>query len=158
MAMTPLIRRFRSGDETALRQLFFETIRTVNRKDYTEEQVRAWAPEDHDQQYWAERIRKLNPFVCEVDGEIAGYADLQPDGYIDHFFVSRHHQRQGVGGALFACIESEAVALALDELSADVSITAKPFFEHLGFEVVQRQQVTINDVTLENFRMVRRLS
>ncbi len=158
MAMTPLIRRFRAGDETTLRQLFFETIRTVNRKDYTEEQVRAWAPEDYDQRYWAERIRKLNPFVCEVDGEIAGYADLQPDGYIDHFFVSRHHQRQGVGGALFAYIEREAFELALDELSADVSITAKPFFEHFGFEIVQRQQVTVNDTALENFRMVRRLS
>ncbi len=156
--MTPLIRRFRSGDETALRQLFFETIRTVNRKDYTEEQVRAWAPEDHGQQHWLERIRKLNPFVCEVDGEVAGYADLQPDGYIDHFFVSRHYQRQGVGGALFACIEREAFELALDELSADVSITARPFFEHFGFEVVQQQQVTIDDVALENFRMVRRLS
>ncbi len=158
MAMTPLIRRFQPGDETALHRLFFETIRNVNRQDYSDEQVRAWAPDDYDPQHWAERIQKLNPFVCEVDGEIAGYADLQPDGYIDHFFVSRHHQRQGVGRTLFGQIEQDARAAGLQELHADVSITARPFFEHFGFEVAERQKVIVNDVTLENFRMVRRLS
>ncbi len=156
--MTRLIRRFTDGDEGALRQLFFETIRNVNRRDYTDEQVRAWAPDDYDAEHWTARIRTLNPFVCEIDGEIAGYADLQPNGYIDHFFVSRHYQRQGVGSALFRQIEQEARALAVDELSAEVSITAKPFFEHFGFKVVERQQVTINDVTLDNFRMRRPLS
>ena len=155
--MAKLIRRFQPGDEGVLRQLFFETIRNVNLRDYTDEQVRAWAPDDYDPDHWAERIRKLNPFVCEIDGEIAGYADLQPNGYVDHFFVSRHFQRQGVGAALFRQIEQEARALELDELSAEVSITARPFFEHFGFEVVDSQQVTINDVTLDNFRMRRRL-
>ena len=158
MTTTRIIRRFQPADAAALRQLFFETIRRVNRQHYTDEQVRVWAPDEYDSQRWAERIRKLNPFVCEVDGEIAGYADLQPNGYIDHFYVSRHLQRQGVGAALFRQIEQEARDLTLEELSADVSITARPFFEHFGFEVVERQQVTINDVTLDNFRMTRRLS
>ena len=58
----------------------------------------------------------------------------------------------------FHQIEQDARALTLEELSADVSITARPFFEHFGFAVVERQQVTINDVTLDNFRMTRRLS
>ena len=158
MAAKKTIRRFRAGDEEALRRLFFETIRNVNRRDYSDEQVRAWAPDEYDSQQWAERINKLNPFVCEVDGEIAGYADLQPGGYIDHFFVGRAYQRQGVGTTLFRQIEREAGALAITELSADVSITARPFFEHFGFEVIEPQQVTVNGVSLKNFRMVRRLA
>ena len=156
--MARFIRRFRRGDEAALHQLFFETIRSVNRQDYTEEQVRAWAPDDYDDVRWAARIRNLNPFICEIDGEIAGYADLQPSGLIDHFFVSRHFQRQGVGTALFERIEEEAELLELEELHSNVSITARPFFERFGFEVVERQRLTINDVALDNFRMARRLS
>ncbi len=151
------VRRFEAGDEPALRQLFFETIRNVNRRDYSDEQVRAWAPDDYDPERWAQKVRKLNPFVCEIDGEIAGYADLQPSGYIDHFYVNRHYQRQGVGSELFHHIEEPAQATGLKELSADVSITARPFFEHFGFEVVERQRVTINNVVLGNFRMIRKL-
>ena len=156
MATTPLIRRFRPGDEELLYRLFFETIRHVNRRDYSDEQVRAWAPDEYDRQLWAERIQALNPFVCEVDGEIAGYADVQANGYIDHFYVDRRLQRLGVGTALMRQIEQEALSLALEQLSADVSITARPFFEHFGFRVVRRQQITIGGVTLDNFRMARR--
>jgi len=31
---------------------------------------------------------------------MAGYADLQADGLIDHFFVDAGHARRGVGRAL----------------------------------------------------------
>ena len=151
------IRRLRVGDESTLHQLFFDTIRNVNSRDYTEEQVRAWAPKDHDVQRWATRMRKLNPFVCEIGGEIAGYADLQSSGYIDHFYVSKNFQRQGVGTALFEHIENEAKTNELKELSADVSITARPFFERFGFEVITQQEIEINGVTLQNFRMLRKL-
>lgn len=141
-----------------MRRLFFETIREVNRKDYTEEQVRAWAPENYDTRRWSARIRSLNPFICEIDGEIAGYGDLQPSGYIDHFFVNRRFQRQGVGSTLLDRIEQEARATGLKMLSAHVSITARPFFEHFGFEVVERQRVMINGVALDRFHMTRILA
>ena len=155
--MQKRIRRFRNGDEDVLRQLFFDTIRTVNRRDYTDEQVRAWAPEIYDTEHWGNRMRNLNPFVCEIDGEVAGYADLQLSGYIDHFYVSRKFQRRGVGTALFERIEQEAKAHQLKELSADVSITARPFFERFGFAVVKQQKLTINEVMLTNFHMSRKL-
>ncbi len=156
--MKKVIRRFRAGDEGALRKLFFETIRYVNRRDYSDEQVRAWASDDYEAEHWSSRIRNLNPFVCEIDGEIAGYADLQPSGLIDHFFVSRHYQRQGVGSALFQQIEEEAKLLEVEELHSNVSITARPFFEKFGFDVVAQQEIEINGVALDNFRMVRESS
>ncbi len=158
MASSRHVRRFRAGEEETLRRLFFETIREVNRKDYTEEQVRAWAPENYDTRRWSARIRSLNPFICEIDGEIAGYADLQPSGYIDHFFVNRRFQRQGVGSTMLDRIEQEARATGLKMLSAHVSITARPFFEHFGFEVVERQRVMINGVALDRFHMTRILA
>ena len=43
---------------------------------------------------------KTKPFVAEIEGQIVGYADLQEDGYIDHFFVSGSMARRGVGSAL----------------------------------------------------------
>jgi putative acetyltransferase len=151
---TPMhIRTFQPGDEAVLWRLFFDTIRGVNIRDYTYEQVCAWAPDEHDPERWAARIRGLNPFICEVNSVIAGYADLQPTGYIDHFYVSKDFQRKGVGSRLFDRIRQEAISLQLRELTADVSITARPFFEHFEFTVVKMQSLDVNGVTLRNFHM-----
>ncbi len=147
------IRPFRHGDEAALLALFRTTIRTVNRRDYTDEQVQAWAPDDIDKGHWTRRIRGINPFVCESGARIVGYADVQDSGYIDHFFVHHEAQGQGVGKALFAAIFDKAKHKGITELTSQVSITARPFFEKMGFDVVQSQVVTMNDVELTNYRM-----
>ncbi len=147
------IRPFRPGDEDALLAIFRNTIRTVNSRDYSPAQVEAWAPDDIDAGGWRQRVRGLDPFVCESGGRIVGYADLQNSGYIDHFFVHHEVQGKGVGKALFAAIEGKARDRQLAELTAEVSITARPFFEKMGFDVVRPQTVTMNDVELTNFRM-----
>ena len=43
-------------DADALRELFFNTIRRVNRADYDEAQVRAWAPDEMDEKRWQRRF------------------------------------------------------------------------------------------------------
>jgi putative acetyltransferase len=36
---------------------------------------------------------------------------------------------------------------------ADVSITAKPFFEKIGFKIIQEQHVKLNGIELTNYKM-----
>ncbi|MGK3495494.1 GNAT family N-acetyltransferase, partial [Citrobacter youngae] len=78
------IRRFKNGDEISLLSVFLSSVHTLASHYYTHEQIDAWAPSDIDPDHWTNRMRALRPFVVEVDGEIAGYADVQPNGYIDH--------------------------------------------------------------------------
>lgn len=145
------IRRFKNGDEAVLRELFFNTIRNVNIRDYSELQVQAWAPDDYDKAEWHSRIGKINPFVALLDDEIVGYADVQDDGYIDHFFCHSEHQGKGIGKALFNEIFKAAEQKCLSRLYSHVSITAKPFFERFGFKEVKKQRVNIRDQVLTNF-------
>src|SRR5436190_9871969 len=79
------IRRFRLGDEAALFRVYFTAIHEVASRDYSPEQVEAWAPADLDPDLWTNRVRGIRPFVVELGDEIVGYADVQPGGYIDHF-------------------------------------------------------------------------
>ena len=155
--MTMLIRKYRPGEESELWNLFFNTVRSVSIRDYTVEQVRQWAPDEIDEGQWRDRIERINPYVCVHDGVIVGYADLQKSGHIDHFYVHHQWQGKGVGKRLFAWIESEAKKRALTQLTADVSITARPFFESRGFAVVTSQKVRLGDVVLGNFKMTKRL-
>ncbi len=147
------IRRFQPGDEAALFRVFFSAIHQVAARDYTPAQVETWAPAGLDAALWARRMQGIQPFVAEQDGDILGYADVQPGGYIDHFFVSGAHPRQGIGTLLMARIHQEAAALGLPALSSDVSRTAEPFFARHGFHVLERQHPMQRGVVVENARM-----
>lgn len=151
------IRRFRSGDEVALFHVFFTAVHEVAARDYSPEQINAWAPADLDAEAWMDRVRSNRPFVAELDEKIVGYADIQPSGYIDQFFVSGGHPRRGIGTMLMARIHQEAISLGVQELTSDVSKTAEPFFLRHGFQVVERRFPVRRGVMLENALMCKKL-
>jgi len=153
-----IVRRYRPGEEETLWRLYRGTTHIVYGRDYTPEQVEHWAPADKDMTVWAERIADRNPFVAERDGEILGFAELEPDGHIDCFYVHHAHQREGVGTALQQAIEAEAALLRLTELRAEVSLTARAFFEHMGFEILRRQENVVCGEIAPNFVMRKLLS
>ena len=153
-----LIRNFRPDDPPLLRAVFHASVHQLTARDYTAEQRQAWAPLEHDAAQWAARVQARQPFVAELEGEVAGFADLQDSGYIDLFFVAPAFAGRGVAKALMAHIETSAARRGITALSADVSLTAEPFFIKSGFSVERRQQVERAGVVLANARMSRVLA
>ena len=151
------IRPFEPADAPALRRVFESAIHGTARRDYSQLQVDTWAPREHDAAAWAERVGALAPFVALVDGRIGGYADVQGDGYIDHFYVAAECGGQGVGGRLMRRILAHAEELRLPQLHSHVSLTAQPFFAHFGFEVVEHRVVDVRGVQMRNAAMRLRL-
>ncbi len=147
------IRRFNLGEELALFGIYHSAIHLVASRDYTEEQINAWAPSSLKRELWIKRIQGINPFVAEIEGKLVGYADVQQTGYIDHFFVSGWHPRQGIGRSLMTVLEAEARRLQVTELTSDVSRTAQPFFKSFGFEVVEQRVPVIRGVEVPNAHM-----
>ncbi|GED22956.1 GNAT family N-acetyltransferase [Halomonas halmophila] len=152
------IRRFRTGEERELFEVFHSAIHLVASRDYTPAQINAWAPGSLDQELWARKMRDIKPFVAEIGETIVGYADVQPSGYIDHFFVSGLHSSQGVGTLLMLSLHSEAISLGLTELTSDVSLTAQPFFEKFGFCIIERRAPELRGVVVPNALMRKVLS
>jgi putative acetyltransferase len=148
-----VIRKFKASDAPALREIFFNTIRNVNIRDYSEVQVNAWAPENYDESTWYDRISNINPLVATLDKVIVGYADIQNDGYIDHFFCHWNYQGQGIGKSLMTEIFVIGKVKGIKRFYSHVSITARPFFEHFGFCLVKEQQVEIRGEILTNYVM-----
>ena len=153
-----VIREFRIGDEQALRVVYFNAVHQTAVKNYSPEQVNAWAPEDYDAVAWSERIQGIRPFVVEHEGQIVAYADVQTNGYIDHFYVSPTVGRQGVGSLLMRKIHETAASKNMAELFSHVSLTARPFFEKWGFVVEETRTVSVRGVSMNNFRMRKSLN
>lgn len=133
------------------------SVHELARGFYTREQLDAWAPAVHDEQGWANRIALLRPFVATIEDRVAGYADLQDSGHIDHFFVSGAFPARGVGSALMQHIHVVAAKRGLRRLSAHVSLSAEGFFARHGFLVDERQTVVVRGIPMENARMSKTL-
>ena len=151
------VRAFQIGDEPALFRVYRSAIHLIASKDYTAQQIQAWAPEVVDSELWRKRMCGIRPFVVQDGGEIIGYADVQTSGYIDHFFVSGHHPRCGIGTLLMDRIHAEAKAIGICELTSDVSRTAEPFYLRYGFSVVERRESVIRGVAIPNAFMRKQL-
>lgn len=151
------IRRYRSGEEAALFEVHYSAIHLVASRYYTPEQIRAWAPGDLDPALWENKMRAIKPFVAELDGQVVGYADIQSSGYIDHFFVSGRHSRQGIGARLMMHLIAEAESTGIPELTSDVSRAAQPFYEKFGFVIVERRSPVVRGVVIPNALMSRRV-
>jgi putative acetyltransferase len=154
---SPRIRRYASGEQSALFDVYFTAIHLVASRDYTPEQIQAWAPRDVDMDVWARKMREINPFVADLNGELVGYADVQSNGYIDHFFVSGKHPRQGIGSLLMRRILAEATSLGIPSLTSNVSRTAQPFFEKFGFVIVDQRNPVVRGVVVPNVSMRRNM-
>jgi len=150
-----IIRRYRESDTRQITTLFYETIHEVNIRDYTQEQVDTWAPCEMDFARWVESLKRKMTFVADKDGLIVGFGELEDSGHIDRFYCHKAYQGVGVGTKLLAAIEAEAKQRGITRLFAEVSITARPFFEKRGFKVSAEQVVTVRNVDFINYRMER---
>lgn len=145
------IRMYSPSDAKSLWQLKHDTIHAVNSADYTQAQLCAWTPASLEQRVWQTRIDAMHPFIVELEGKTVGFADLQDDGYIDHFFCHSQHQRQGVGRALMAHILAVGHQRGITRFYSHVSITAKPFLSVLDFASSKSSRSPLTDKCLPIF-------
>lgn len=145
-----LIRKYQSSDCIRLTALFYDTVHTVNAKDYTKEQCDAWAAGNADPEAWDLSFRAHTTFVAVEHERIVGFGDITETGYLDRLFVDRDHQREGIATALCDALEQ---TVSGNKITTHASITAKPFFEKRGYRVVQEQWVERNSVFLTNYIM-----
>lgn len=150
-----MLRSYQPEDAPALLALFRDTIRRVNCRDYSPEQIAAWSSEDIDPAAWAARFVGRYVAVAEEADQPVGFAELEPDGHIDRLYVSADRQGQGIGRKLLAALVDEARRRGLARLLVEASLTARPFFEAQGFSLVAPQTVTCRGAALINFRMER---
>lgn len=125
-----LIRKYHSTDCRELSTLFYNTVHSVNAKDYTSEQLDVWATGNVDLEAWNSSFLEHYTVVAVNGDLIVGFGDIDKTGYLDSL-------EQAVIGTIVV----------------HASITAKPFFEKHGYVVVKEQQIERQGILLTNFVM-----
>lgn len=149
MPMPLTIRPYTPDDLPGMVSLFQETVRRVNAKDYTPVQLEAWAGKV-DVARWAKTLAEHTSLLAFDGDMLVGFGDIRADGYLDRLFVRWDRQGQGIATALCDRLENSA---SFARVFTEASITARPFFAHRGYQVIQAQQVVRHGIVLRNYVM-----
>jgi putative acetyltransferase len=146
-----IIRPYEPADLDAVITIFQRAVRETAAKDYNEAQIQAWSQADRSR--WEIRRLSRPTWIAIVEGNPAGFTDLEPNGHLDMLFVHPDYNGKGVATVLLQTVEEAARKQNLPRIFTEASITAKPFFEKRGFTVITSQLVETRGQVLQNFQM-----
>lgn len=126
------------------------------RKNYSPEQLDAWASGSINKAEWDASLRAHDTVVAEAGGVIVGFGD-RGGSYLDRLYVHSGWQGRGVETAILTALEHHARKSGQQRMETHVCVTAKPFFERRGYRVVREQQVMRRGISLTNFMMEKAL-
>lgn len=153
-----IITTAQSTDFAQIREVFRQTILHINIRDYSHEQVKIWSSVADNDDRWTEWFDNQYFLIAKKDIQIVGYGSMTPLGYLDSLYVRHKHQGQGIGRALIQALLSYAKTLNVSTVQSDVSITARPLFEKMGFKVIREQQKPFGGLFFTNYIVENRLT
>jgi putative acetyltransferase len=156
--MSPVsLRPYLPADADRCAAIFRASVEDLASEDYSAEQCAAWAARADDPDF-PKRLSEALTLIALIDGEPAGFASLKGAETIDMLYVDPKFARRGVGAALLDALVRLAAARGAKTLAGDVSDTARPLFERLGFQAQRRNIVQLDEEWLANTTMTKRLA
>jgi putative acetyltransferase len=138
------VRKARLTDAAEIARMHRGTIRAVNSKDYSSEDIAVWSGRPS-----ARRVRESHDiairYVAVVGETIIGYTDISKEDpeNLWGLYVHKNYIGQGVGSKLLATIQEEAKKLGAKKFVISSTVTAKTFYEKQGFVVIKKDTTPI---------------
>ena len=153
-----IIRIAQQSDVIELKDLFQNTVLTINSRDYSQVEVEDWAS-CGDNLSDIEDMIKTHYFIVAINqqSEIVGFSSITPQGYLHSMFVHKNFQSKGIASLLLNEIEHYAITTGIKRITSEVSLTARPFFEKKGYVVEAEQKRKANQLSLTNFWMAKQM-
>lgn len=100
------LRTFQEKDFAEVLRLFYDTVRNINSRDYTTEQISAWVLGVKEKRMKSALLAHTT-LVATSNQKMVGFADMDEIGYLDHLYVHHQHQKQGIATMLCDLLETE---------------------------------------------------
>ena len=133
------IRLFKQEDAVETAQVIAKTLRTSNRKDYSQKHI-----EDnissHSAEVLIERAKEGHMYVvCDEErivgcGTIAGYWGSTTESILLTIFVLPEYQGKGIGKQIIHTLEKDEFFLRAKRIEIPASITAVEFYRKMGYD------------------------
>lgn len=150
---------FHPDHAPALAEVYRAAVLGIGPRDYTPEQVAAWASIAPSAEQLAGLYGDGRFTAVAVDDtcRVLGFTDMEADGHIGFLYCRPEAAGTGVAGRLYEAVEAEARARGLPRLYSEASEGACRFFIRQGFAVLHRRALEIDGVAIHNFAVEKAL-
>ena len=132
------IRAATTDDATALSVLIQGAVRVSNARDYDPATIELICAKFTRDRVIA-KMAGRDVFVAVSERDVLGTVSLGK-GQLHAMFVAAERQGQGIGRRLVQHLEQHARSRGLSALRLSSSITARPFYEKLGYQFVEFEE------------------
>ena len=150
-----LIRKFKDSDAVKLARMHRETIRTINNKDYSKEQIKVW-PERSTAKRFSKYAKNRLIFVALDKNKIIGFTEYK-DNEIKALYVHKDYIGKGVGEKLLKELIDISYKKGIRKLKCMSTITAKNFYLKQGFKIIRKTKFLIGNQKLKVYEMIKQL-
>ncbi len=147
------------SDIPAIIKMYQDTVRNVNIKDYSGDEINVWASGADNFERWEKAVSEQYFVLAynNTDETLTGFSSIAKDGYLDFMYVCKDHQREGVASLLLDAVEQKAAEQNNNEIYSHVSKTAKGFFLKRGYEHIRDIEDPYRGVIFINALMIKKL-
>ncbi len=153
-----VIRKSKMDDLDEVIEAHKRSILELCSRDYTEEQVNRWSDVNYSLQVWARSVLHEFHWVVEVEGKVEGFchAQIHEDGRgeIAGLYFTRKIAGHGIGREILERAMDYIKSSGALEISITATISAKGFYEKMGFVEIEEKNVDVRGVSLVCFTMV----
>ncbi|GAB5052924.1 GNAT family N-acetyltransferase [Pediococcus ethanolidurans] len=131
-------RLFKPADANDVAKVISKTLRVSNRKDYSHEYIEADI-KSMNAQFFIDKAKQTHFYVfCDADrsigtGAIGPYWGSTTEYSLFDIFILPNFQHQGIGRLIIETLEKDSYFLKATRVEIPASITALPFYQHMGY-------------------------
>lgn len=152
-----IIRKATIEDKEQVNDAHVRSIREVCSKDYEPHQIEAWSSVIYDQEIWDKNVTNDIFYVLEkagrVEGMIHGRVHDNSIGEIMGLYFTPEIIGQGYGRKAFEIVMDEIKQTKPEKVVISGTVTARPFYEAMGFSVKEIKLSNIRGVDIQTNEM-----
>ena len=149
------LRKITINDQLELKKIYFDSIQSLDKSMYSNEQKRAWASQAWDNPNFDKSITQGKGWLLSEEGIIIAFATRYPKDRISLFYCKGKFQRRGFGTLLLQKLEDEARREGLDSLSTEASLISYKLFLKYEWKIIRKEKITINNIFFERYKMIK---
>ena len=149
------LRQITIKDQLELKKVYFDSIKSLDEKIYSQEQKRAWSSQSWLNPNFDKSINQGKGWLLSEKGKVIAFATRYPNNRIALFYCKGKFQRKGCGSKLLHKLEEEAREEGLEFLSTEAILISYKLFLKNEWKIIRKEKVTINNIFFERYKMIK---
>lgn len=160
--MSYIIRKTKLEDMKSVEGAHRRSILEICSKDYSADQIEKYAEVKYTSDIWENSINNEYHISVEVDGNIEGMCHAKVcengDGEIVGLYFTKKIAGQGLGRKVVEMAFEYLSSFKPKKIILTGTITAKGFYETMGFVEIEKKQVNLRGALIDCFQMEKKLN